>query len=228
MRSFLPAQAPPSLAWIAVRSDPAHAAAAAAAQAAEEAAEAAAKGGRGAALAAVASSAAGAAAASSGAAHPTDNRSCAEREEGAMTDWAVHDSMGTCSAVAAQQIGRRWGLLSGKWMVFVNAASEGAIWPAVAKAVYARGLCHSAKIAAGPVMQRGKGEARRVICIYTNDFSDREDVMGVHRGLKAVLRAAMPEHKWGTISYKPDIYTTLGIYYPNQWKIKPTLYSAKV
>ncbi|EFN53548.1 hypothetical protein CHLNCDRAFT_53713 [Chlorella variabilis] len=60
-----------------------------------------------------------------------------------------------------------------------------------------------------------------------------DDVMRVHAGLSAALRAALPDRgSWLLICYKPDIYTTLGIYHArpqtNPWKIKPTIFAKKL
>ncbi|KAI7836598.1 hypothetical protein COHA_009556 [Chlorella ohadii] len=120
------------------------------------------------------------------------------------------------TAAAAQQIGQECGITSGKWMVRTTPEDEG--------------LCASAKISAGPQGGRPHQQAgQRVICVYTDDFSDKQDAMRVNAGLSAALRAAQPQRaKWPQITYKPDIYTHLGLYYGNSDGIKPTIYSKKL
>ena len=61
---------------------------------------------------------------------------------------------------------------------------------------------------------------QHVICVYTRDYTDEEDVMRVEQQLRMIGIT-------GQLSYKPDIYTTLGIYYSNPYKLKPTVYTTK-
>ncbi|PRW33537.1 UPF0696 C11orf68-like protein [Chlorella sorokiniana] len=152
-----------------------------------------------------------------------------ERWARAEQEWARKPAAQR-TAAAAQQIGKDCGITAGKWMVRTTPDDEAVVWGAVARAVYVQGLCASAKISAGPQGGRAhQKEGQRVICVYTDDFSDKEDALRVHAGLSAALRAALPQRaKWATISYKPDIYTNLGLYYGNADGIKPTIYSKKL
>ena len=66
----------------------------------------------------------------------------------------------------------------------------------------------------------GKDGHSRVICVYTKNFLDKEDVMNVHAQLRHLGCTE-------TIYYKPDIYTTYGIYASNKYGIKPCYYSSR-
>ena len=56
-----------------------------------------------------------------------------------------------------------------------------------------------------------------VICVYTDDFTNEDDVMEVGRALRNLGAK-------GKITYKPDIYANCGIYFKNAWGIDPNLY----
>jgi hypothetical protein len=58
-----------------------------------------------------------------------------------------------------------------------------------------------------------------VACCYTRDWTDEADV----RRARDALRQRCGIH-W-KISYKPDIYTLLGVDAKNRLRIKPTVYT---
>jgi len=61
-----------------------------------------------------------------------------------------------------------------------------------------------------------------VICVYTRDFTDVEDVKRV---LQELARLKLVP-AWG-IKYKSDAYTHLEIYARNEWGLPPTIYDSK-
>lgn len=78
-------------------------------------------------------------------------------------------------------------------------------------------------------------QQNRFIGVYCDDFRDKEvrNALGRHvaGAVAAVVAAALvvaehPENiqSNGTISFKPDVYTHLGIYRDNPWGIYPVLY----
>lgn len=86
------------------------------------------------------------------------------------------------------------------------------IWTNVAKAVVT-GTSGSA----ANVFASDDSKLEYVICVYTEDFTNKEEVWAVERSLR----------KLGvkfTLRYKPNIYTTLGIYAGNEWQLRPTIY----
>jgi hypothetical protein len=97
------------------------------------------------------------------------------------------------------------GILSGKWVIFVEQGSAGRLWSKIKK-LAGEGKIWSAKIstAAYPWMPKNK----RVICVYTKNYLDKKDVMQA----REMLRKNGIDDK---LSYKPDIYTVLGIYPDN-------------
>lgn len=73
---------------------------------------------------------------------------------------------------------------TGKWMLFPTVEDVDYVWGKVAKGTAERELGVAAKVAAGEDGGEGDGWARRLICVYTKDFADAEDVKRVLLGLK--------------------------------------------
>lgn len=61
--------------------------------------------------------------------------------------------------------------------------------------------------------------SRHVICVYNQNFTDEEQVVR----LDSAIRAAGVKC---VLYYKPDVYTYLGIYRNNRWKLCPTIYES--
>lgn len=92
----------------------------------------------------------------------------------------------------------------GKWLVFVEEAEVDAVWEKVVTATVNGRLGLAAKVATAwphPFARSGK----RVICAYTYDFTDREDVTRVLAGLRDL---GFGER----LSYKTDVDTLAGRY----------------
>ena len=114
-------------------------------------------------------------------------------------------------------IANKYGILSGKWLVFRPPEFIDDTWNQVALAVTKGKLGTSAKVASA----RNKSLAKKgshVICIYTYDYRDEKDVMRVRKELRAL---GIDE----VIYYKPDIYTYFGIY-SGRTSIKASTYSS--
>jgi Bles03-like protein len=92
----------------------------------------------------------------------------------------------------------------GKWLVFVGEDEVDAVWEKVASATSRGQLGLAAKVATAwpnPLARSSK----RVICVYTYDFNDQEDVTRV---LVALRGLGFRER----LSYKTDIDTLAGRY----------------
>ena len=69
----------------------------------------------------------------------------------------------------------------------------------------------------------GGGKERQqshVICVYNEDCTDEDSVFE----LESAIRGAGIKH---FMMYKPDAFTTMGIYSRNKWKISPTTYRSR-
>lgn len=118
------------------------------------------------------------------------------------------------------------GCTSGKWMLFPMADDVNRYWSLVATATAAGKLGHAAKVATDD----GSGSVSpRLICIYTEDFSDKEDVKRVLEGLvgMGLVKRRGPMGEERGIYYKADAFTYLGIDSKNEWGLKASLFSSK-
>ncbi|XP_031440895.1 UPF0696 protein C11orf68 homolog isoform X1 [Clupea harengus] len=107
-------------------------------------------------------------------------------------------------------------VLTGKWLMHLDSGFKvDHAWECVARAVL------EGKISMAKVSPRDpKPDSKHIICVYNQSFAEEDQVMR----LDAVIRATGV--KCG-LSYKPDVYTYLGIYRNNCWKICPTIYESK-
>ena len=109
---------------------------------------------------------------------------------------------------------------SGKWMLFPYPDDVNACWGTVAHATVNRELGVAAKVAP----DAGEGDrGQRLICVYTKDFSDLDDVKRVLERLVELGLAT----KGRDIYYKADALTELALNSGNEWGLKPSLYASK-
>ncbi|KAI0969128.1 hypothetical protein F4678DRAFT_181941 [Xylaria arbuscula] len=107
----------------------------------------------------------------------------------------------------------------GKWMLFCTVFEVNEVWETVAKATANNELGIAAKVATkSNVDQR----TERLICVYTADFSDINDVTRVAEKLKQLGLV-----KNRPLYYKPDAYTYLGIASGNPWEIRASIYDTR-
>lgn len=119
-----------------------------------------------------------------------------------------------------QKIAKEAGKVCGKWMLFPTEDQVTDTWTSVCKGVLDGRLGHAAKIAAHPGGAKSTG---RLVCVYTQDFSDVEDVRRVL--FELVDMGLVPAEGYG-IHYKCDAYTALGIESGNDYGIKASIYSS--
>ncbi|KAF7686860.1 hypothetical protein HF521_015253 [Silurus meridionalis] len=107
-------------------------------------------------------------------------------------------------------------VLSGKWLMHLDTGFKvDHAWECIAKAIV------DAKISVAKVSPRDpNSDSKHVICVYNENFTDEEQVMQ----LDAAIRTAGVKCP---LTYKPDVYTYLGIYRKNRWKLCPTIYESK-
>lgn len=115
------------------------------------------------------------------------------------------------------------GVKTGKWMLFPSNDQLDDTWSAVARATAKGTLGAGAKVAS----YSGRPD-RRLICVYTEDFSNKEDVRRVL--VKLVEMGLVPSGSEGgsgrPIYYKCDAYTYWDIKGGNPWGIKPSMHSS--
>lgn len=117
---------------------------------------------------------------------------------------------------AVRELALNHGVLSGKWLMHLEAGFKlDHAWESVARAVL-DGKIDSAKVSP----YNPSGSARQVICVYNQNFTDESEVVR----LDSIIRATGLKCP---LNYKPDVYSYLGIYRNNCWKLCPTIYESK-
>ncbi|KAF2876795.1 hypothetical protein BDV95DRAFT_561583 [Massariosphaeria phaeospora] len=111
-------------------------------------------------------------------------------------------------------------ILSGKWMLFPAVDDLTRVWRTVVEGVITNRLGPTAKVAPDE-----GNPGPRLICVYTKDFRDHEDVLRVLRELVAMGLVGSGR----AIYYKSDPYTWLDIYSQNaaQYGLQASLYSSQ-
>ncbi|KAK3753414.1 hypothetical protein QZH41_011970 [Actinostola sp. cb2023] len=116
------------------------------------------------------------------------------------------------TAETLKNLAVKYKFTSGKWMIFASREQIDDLWFTVAKAVVANKLGHVADVSTTKTP-----ETDHVICTFTKDFTDENDVQRVKKGLRDVgIQVAL--------KYKPDVYTELGIYSRNTLCIPVVIY----
>lgn len=100
---------------------------------------------------------------------------------------------------------------TGKWLVFRSRDQIDDVWRVIEKTTHDERLGIATKVST-----KKQGKNRYVICVYTKDYLDDDDVNRV----RAILRSLGIEE---LLYYKPDIYTRLGIY-SGTTKLRPWRY----
>lgn len=101
---------------------------------------------------------------------------------------------------------------TGKWLFFAESGGKiDHLWSIVSTAIVQNSLpCISAKVSSYD------GRENHVVCIYNSDFSNQEQVMSSEQAIRSMGIKSK-------LLYKPDVYSYLGVYSGNPWKIKPNI-----
>ncbi|KAF9535209.1 translation initiation factor eIF 4e-like domain-containing protein [Crepidotus variabilis] len=110
---------------------------------------------------------------------------------------------------AIDQISKENGVVTGKWLVFEEESKIDMLWGKVVYQVLVQMGKGSAKVSTQ------KDGERHVICVYAQDYTNKEEVKALRKMLRSV------GVKW-KIGFKTDAYTHLNIYKNNSWNIRPS------
>lgn len=97
---------------------------------------------------------------------------------------------------------------SGKWLIFLNDEQESFMWNMICESLSHGELaqcCYKAKMALRPRFNEVFKENRKVVCVYTRDFNDKDQV----RDCLKVLRSLGFND---VMYYKTDNQTRSGLY----------------
>lgn len=118
-------------------------------------------------------------------------------------------------------LARETGVTDGKWMLFPEVDRVNEVWGAVAMAMEKGELGEAAKVATDD--GSGSGHAR-LICVYTSDFDDKQDVKRV---LSKLVDLGLVGKGSRSIYYKSDAYTHLEIDSKNDYGLKASMFSSQ-
>ena len=116
---------------------------------------------------------------------------------------------------------KKFGVTSGKWMLFPKLDDLPRVWCLVTEATAEGKLGPTSKVGTWSPEDAIKGCT--LICVYTKDFTDLDDVKRVMRAL-IELGITTRESK---IYYKCDAYTHLDIKSGNEFKLPASLWSSE-
>jgi len=117
---------------------------------------------------------------------------------------------------AIDKLAKESGLVIGKWLVYVSKDKIDETWKVIASSTFKGELGIDAKVSTA---SRVPLNDRYVICVYTKNYLDVEDVDRVREMLRKLGFVAR-------LYYKPDIYTYLKIYKKTFPDIKASRYSS--
>lgn len=114
------------------------------------------------------------------------------------------------------EIAKSCNIISGKWLIYIKTELVDEIWNKIAHCCIKGLLGCSIKVSPKSI-----NTISHVICVYTNNYFDINDVKKVRNVLKEIGIIQ-------SINYKPDIFTYLCIYRKNKWNIKPSIYATRI
>ncbi|KAK3301480.1 uncharacterized protein B0H64DRAFT_314945 [Chaetomium fimeti] len=117
-----------------------------------------------------------------------------------------------------QDLAAACNVVTGKWMLFPEPERVDEVWAKIAAATANNELGISAK-----VETRVEAKKERLVCVYTSDFRDKDDVARV---LNRMGELELVRQSGRQIYYKSDAWTELGIYGGNSWGIGASMYSS--
>jgi len=112
----------------------------------------------------------------------------------------------------------------GKWLCHLPTGLVDQVWCKLATTMMCGGLgpsVYMVKVSPKPDINPEQSRGEHVICVYNTDYKDTEQVMRV----ETLLRSAGVTTN---LTYKPDIFSALGIYRNNKWGFRPTIYHSRV
>jgi len=146
-----------------------------------------------------------------------------------IDDWdrLTNDPSAKITYETIMHLARKHGVLGGKWLFTVEAGREDvdSMWMFLASAMACEENplpCLAVKITPTNDIEDPENPKRghrrsHMISIYTEDFTNEDNVFQVEKQLRAI-----PIKK--EITYKPDMFTALGIYRNNKYHLKPVIY----
>ena len=114
-------------------------------------------------------------------------------------------------------LARESGLVNGKWLIYSAPENIDDVWKTVAQTYIQGELGNSIKVSTATPEEADT--ERYLICVYTADYLDTEDVQRVRDKLRLLGFEAV-------LYYKPDLYTYLQIYRKNFPNLRASRYGS--
>jgi len=140
----------------------------------------------------------------------------------AKTAWDNHEGERNMDVINA--LAKRYDVNGGKWLCHLPTPMVDKVWGKLATTLLCGGLgpcVYMVKVSPLNDVAPDHSRGEHVIIAYNTDYTDTEQVMRVEN----LLRSAGVNTP---LTYKPDIYSALGIYRNNKWGFRPTIYSSRV
>jgi len=112
----------------------------------------------------------------------------------------------------------------GKWLCHVSSDLIDQVWETLATTMMCGGLgasVYMVKVSPKQDVNPEQSKGTHVICVYNTDYKDTDQVMKVEN----LIRSAGVRTN---LTYKPDIFSALGIYRNNEWGFRPTIYHSRI
>ena len=122
------------------------------------------------------------------------------------------------------QLAEQFHVMGGKWLCHLPTDQIDQVWSKLATTLMCGGLGPSeymVKVSPVQDIQPEQSRGEHVICVYNTNYKDTEQVMRVENLLRSAGVTTV-------LTYKPDIFSALGIYRNNKWGFRPTIYSSRV
>ena len=120
----------------------------------------------------------------------------------------------------------------GKWMIMIDEKHADEIWQALGKGLlsgYLPDCIISIKMKLSDL--RGKADNTNKINVYTEDFSNEEDVRKAEDGIiEHLFRSGISTERIKVMKYKAELYTHVGIFTQNKFGgrgIRPSMYTGR-
>ena len=123
---------------------------------------------------------------------------------------------------AVNHLAKQFGVEGGKWMCHLDIHSIDGAWNKVAKTLLSGGLgspVYMVKVSPVDDVTQEKS-VEHVLIVYNTDYTNTDQIMRVEN----LLRSA---GVLTPLTYKPDIFSALGIYRNNIWGFRPTIYRSR-
>jgi len=138
---------------------------------------------------------------------------------------AAWDSFeGEKSMEVVNNLAEEFRVKGGKWLCHLPTGLIDQVWSKLATTLMCGGLgpsVYMVKVSPRQDIHPEQSRGEHVICVYNTDYKDTEQVMRVENLMRSAGVTTI-------LTYKPDIFSALGIYRNNKWGFRPTIYSSRV